>query len=482
MSTAAIIWFRQDLRLSDNKALAQALEAGHRIVPLFIWAPDEEGPWAPGAASRWWWHHALADLQAQLKEHGVRLLLRQTSKGCSSEDILREVAKATKAEAIFWNRRYEPAVIARDTKIKASLQADGFKVTSANSGMLFEPHEIANKAGKPFRVFTPMWRHYTTLTVPKPVEVDLSQLRAPARLPKGDRLNDLDLLPKIPWDGGFGDFWGKPTRASMLERLGGFIANHAEVYVPNRDFPEMDATTRLSPFLHFGQIGPRELWARFANASNHSSAFDTGVMRQVIWREFAHHLLFHFPETTSEPLSPKFANFPWKSTESFLKAWQKGETGYPIVDAGMRQLWQTGWMHNRVRMIVGSLLVKHLLQHWHEGARWFWDTLVDADLSNNTMGWQWIGGCGADAAPYFRIFNPMTQGDKFDKDGAYVRKYVPELAKVPAKFIHQPWELGALELSGCGVVLGKHYPSPIILHKEGREQALAAFKQMNVQV
>jgi deoxyribodipyrimidine photo-lyase len=481
MSSTAVVWFRQDLRLHDNKALAMALDAGDCVVPLFIWAPEEEASWEPGSASSWWLHHALADLQAQFKEHGVRLLLRQTSKGCSSADILKEVAKATKAETIYWNRRYEPAVIGRDTRIKASLQADGFQVTSANSGMLFEPHEIANKAGKPFRVFTPMWRHYSTLDVPEPIEVDLKQLQSRVRLPKGDKLNDFNLLPQIGWAGDFGEFWGKPTRASMLERLDGFIAKKAENYMPNRDFPEVDGTTRLSPFLHFGQIGPRELWARFASANNRSVAFDDGVMRQVIWREFAHHLLFHFPETTSEPLNPKFANFPWENTETFLRAWQKGETGYPIVDAGMRQLWQTGWMHNRVRMIVGSLLVKHLLQHWHEGARWFWDTLVDADLANNTMGWQWIGGCGADAAPYFRIFNPIAQGEKFDKTGAYVRRYVPELAKVPAKYIHQPWELGELELSGCGVVLGRDYPAPIIPHRDGREQALAAFKQMNEQ-
>ena len=479
MRSVAILWFRQDLRLSDNRALAQALEDGHFVVPLFIWAPEEEVPWEPGEASRWWQHHALADLQAQLKDRGAKLLLRQTGSGRSSEDILREVAKATKAESVYWNRRYEPSVIARDTRIKSNLQADGFHIVSANSGMLFEPHEIANKAGKPFRVFTPMWRHYSTLEIPKPVDVDLKRLETPKRLPKVDTLKGLGLLPKIPWDGGFSEFWGKPTRASMLERLDGFIAKKAEVYVPNRDFPEIDGTTRLSPFLHFGQIGPRELWARFASARNHSAAFDDGIMRQVIWREFAHHLLFHFPQTTSEPLNPKFANFPWKSTETFLRAWQKGETGYPIVDAGMRQLWQTGWMHNRVRMIVGSLLVKHLLQHWHQGARWFWDTLADADLANNTMGWQWIGGCGADAAPYFRIFNPMSQGEKFDKDGAYVKKYVPELANVPAKFIHQPWELGELELSGCGVVLGRDYPAPVIPHAEGRQQALAAFKRMN---
>ena len=478
MSTA-IVWFRQDLRLHDNKALAQALDAGHDIVPLFIWAPEEENPWEPGGASRWWLHHALSDLGRQLKACKLRLVLRRLDVGESSESVLREVAKATKATAIYWNRRYEPAIIKRDTAIKAHLQADGFEVISANSGLLFEPHEIANKAGLPFRVFTPLWRHYKTLEMPRPVEVDLSALRAPARMPKGEALEALGLLPVIRWDGGFQDFWGLPGRESLLERLDAFIAEKAGVYVPDRDFPGIDGTSRLAPFLHFGQIGPRELWARFRHAENYGPAFEDGIMRQLVWREFAHHLLYHFPETTAQPLNSKYADFPWKSSETFLRAWQKGETGYPIVDAGMRQLWQTGWMHNRVRMIVGSLLVKHLLQHWHEGARWFWDTLVDADLPNNTMGWQWIGGCGADAAPYFRIFNPITQGEKFDSNGAYVRRYVPELAKLPTKFLHQPWELGDLELAGCGVVLGRDYPTPVIAHAKGRAQALAAFAQMN---
>ncbi len=475
----ALLWFRQDLRLDDNAALAQAVTAGHEIVPVYIWAPHEDGSWAPGGASRWWLHHALEDLDAQLQERGAsRLILRRAQPDDSSESILRDLAKTTGADAIYWNRRYEPAAIARDKAIKAALREDGFEVESANSSMLFEPHEIANRSGKPFKVFTPMWKHYQSLTVPPVVSLPADDLRFPSRLPTGDPLESLDLLPSIPWDTGFHRFWESPTRDHMLNRLDSFIEDRAEAYPDARDLPAEDGTTRLSPFLHFGQLGPREVWARFAQASNHSARFDEGIMRQIIWREFAHHLLYHFSETPEKPLQDGYEMFPWKSSKAFVNAWQKGETGYPIVDAGMRQLWQTGWMHNRVRMIVGSLLVKHLLQHWHEGARWFWDTLVDADLANNTLGWQWIGGCGADAAPYFRIFNPMTQGERFDADGAYVRKYVPELAKVPKKFIHRPWEMGELALSGCDVVLGRDYPEPIISHEDGRKRALDAFQEM----
>ena len=444
--SCAIVWFRKDLRLEDHHALAQAIEEGHQIVPLFIWAPHEESPWEPGGASRWWQHHALDDLHGQLVALGSRLVFRKVGDGESSESILRDVAKRVKAKAIYWNRRYEPAIISRDTQLKKALKADGFAVTSANSGMLFEPHEIANKSGKPYRVFTPMWRHYQTLNMPLPVQVDLKGFQSPPNLPQGESLCTLGLSPKVTWDGGFKAFWGKPTRKAMIECLEEFIAARAQAYLTNRDLPACDGTSKLSPYLHFGQIGPRELWWRLASAKERTPQFDEGIMRQLVWREFAHHLLYHFPKTPEEPLNDAYVNFPWKHSERILTAWQKGETGYPIVDAGMRQLWQTGWMHNRVRMIVGSLLVKHLLQHWHEGARWFWDTLVDADLPNNTMGWQWIGGCGADAAPYFRIFNPMIQGEKFDREGDYVRT------------------------------------SPVIPHADGRQQALDAFQKMKSRI
>ena len=475
---SVIIWFRHDLRLHDNAALALAVRHEAPVIPLYIFAPKEERAWAPGGATRWWLHHALRDLDAQLQERKSRLIVRDAKGSQGSLEVLQEVIASTGAEAVYWNRRYEPDIIKRDASIKKALKAQGLHAESANSSVLFEPHEIENKAGKPFQVFTPMWRHYQKLTIPPVVKVSLTHLRAPKKWPKNGKVSSLALLPKIPWDRGFIEHWGTPSRKSCLSGLRQFIKSGAEVYRDKRDLPAEPGTSQLAPYLHFGQVGARELWDAFIKAPNHSENFVAGIMRQLIWREFAHHLIYHFPHTPDHPLRPEYESFPWKPNESFLAAWQRGETGYPIVDAGMRQLWKTGWMHNRVRMIVGSLLVKHLLQPWQDGASWFWDTLVDADLPNNTMGWQWIGGCGADAAPYFRIFNPITQGEKFDTEGTYVKRFLPELEKVPKAFVHKPWEMGDIELRGCGVVLGRDYPVPIISHAEGRQQALDAFAKL----
>jgi deoxyribodipyrimidine photo-lyase len=475
MGSPTVFWFRQDLRLDDNAAFSAAIERGECVLPVYIWAPDEEGHWAPGGASRWWLYHALKDLDDQLVQLGSRLILRIASWKQGTEQVLLQICRETGADHVLWNRRYEPASIKRDTALKRNLGAQGLQVRSFNSSLLLEPTEIRNKSGKPFQVFTPFWKHCTSLEIAKPLGTDTRHLRNPQKWPASVKLSDLALLPSVRWDAGFYDFWGTPTRKDVMKRLAGFIRDDAESYPEARDIPSTDGTARLSPALHFGQIGPREAWHAFASALNLSAAFDTGIMRQLVWREFAHHLLFHFEETPMKPLRSDFELFPWDANERFLKAWQQGETGYPIVDAGMRQLWQTGWMHNRVRMIVGSLLVKHLLQHWLEGARWFWDTLVDADLANNTMGWQWIGGCGADAAPYFRIFNPITQGEKFDPDGSYVKQYLPELSKVPAKYVHKPWELGGLDLATAGLRLGSDYPVPVIEHSVGRARALKAF-------
>lgn len=477
----SIVWFRQDLRLADHPALASAIRSGGAVLPVYIWAPDEEGEWAPGAATRWWLHHVLADLDAQLRAVGSRLLIVD-GRGRSSLDVLLGLARVADAGSVHWSRRYEPGAIERDSKIKRALRGVGLEVESHNAGLLHEPTAIQNKSGRPFQVFTPFWKHYQTLETPRSVEVDLKAMKAPKSWPEGAELESLELLPKFRWDAGFYEFWGTPSRERMDERVAEFVkSGSANAYGEHRDLPSEDGTSRLSPYLHFGQIGPRELWWRIAEGETASEKVHSGILRQIVWREFSHHLLYHFPKMPMEPLREDFQLFPWDENEALLDAWRRGQTGYPIVDAGMRQLWETGWMHNRVRMIVGSLLVKHLLQHWTEGERWFWDTLVDADLPNNVMGWQWIAGCGADAAPYFRIFNPMTQGAKFDPSGDYVRKYVPELRKVSAAFIHQPWEAGELELAAWGVRLGKNYPSPIIGHKEGRERALAAFAKLKRQ-
>ena len=472
-----LLWFRQDLRIDDNSAVAAAIERGAPIVPVLIWAPQEEGNWQPGGATKWWLHHALADLGAQFAEIGLRLIIRDARENSSLETLL-ELAQQTKADSVFWNRRHEPLLAKRDAEVKCGLEAAGISTGSRESSVLFAPETIANKSGKPFKVFTPMWKHPQTLEMPAPVRVKSAAAKAPAKWPASAQLGSLRLLPKIGWDSGISEFWGTPSRNAALKHLRKFIRSGAESYPELRDSPSDDGTTRLSPYLHLGQVGVREMWGMLANASNRSNEFDTGIMRQIIWREFAHHLLHHFPHIPQQPLRPEFSLFPWEEDSAMLRRWQHGETGYPIVDAGMRQLWQTGWMHNRVRMIVGSLLVKHLLQHWVEGARWFWDTLVDADLANNTLGWQWIGGCGADAAPYFRIFNPIIQGEKFDPDGKFVSRYVPELKNVPAKCIHQPWKLGDLDLSGMGVVLGRDYPAPIIEHSAGRKRALVAFQKL----
>ncbi len=469
MTEHSLVWFRADLRVRDNPALAAAADAGRPVIPVFIHAPEEEGAWAPGAASRWWLFHALAELREELERLGLPLVIREGPTLAAIEDIAREA----NVREVFWNRRYEPSAIERDTGIERSLQKAGLQKQHFNAGLLFEPHEVANRSGGPFRVFTPFWKHLRSLPVPGPVSVDLDNLPAPVTAVDSLPLESLGLLPEIGWDVEFYSNW-KPGLEDAEALLREFPDNRIAQYADRRDRPDLEGTSRFSPYLHFGQLGPRQVW----QAVHEGGAADTrggyDFLRELAWREFAHHLLFHFPHTPETALNEKYRDFPWQPEPRYLQAWQKGMTGYPIVDAGMRQLWRTGWMHNRVRMITASFLVKHLLQPWQDGARWFWDTLVDADLANNTMGWQWVAGCGADAAPYFRIFNPMLQGAKFDPDGEYVRRYVPELARLPARYIHQPWEASEEILDEAGVRLGDNYPLPVIGHREGRERALAA--------
>ncbi len=440
-------------------------------MPVFIYDEKGEGKWGFGGASKWWLHHALNDLSSQLDDYGLRLIIRR---GKSGEELKR-LLKDSGAEAVFWNRRYEPDVIKRDKLIKESLTSEGFEAKSFNASLVFEPWEIKNKSGKPFQVFTPYWKHCMQQKIAPPVSVDHQQAKAPKQWPDSLAVEELALLPDIGWDTGFYDAW-TPTTAAARQRLGKLAASNASGYTKNRDRPDMDGTSRLSPYLHFGQIGPREVFAAFDKHDSDGTKGARKFLSEIGWREFSHHLLFHFPHTPTEPLREEFNHFPWEMDEAYLQAWQKGETGYPIVDAGMRQLWATGWMHNRVRMIVASLLVKHLQIPWQEGARWFWDTLVDADLANNTQGWQWSAGCGADAAPYFRVFNPILQGEKFDPNGDYVREWVPELRPLDTKVIHQPWEADLDQLGG--VVIGRDYPAPIIDHKQGRNRALQSYEKL----
>ncbi len=476
--SGTVVWFRQDLRLEDNAALAAACNRGAPIVPVYILDEAGEQNWAAGGASRWWLHRSLAALDRALRERGLQLVLRCGESGAE----LRAVLRASGANAVFWNRRYEPAARERDAALQQQLLADGFEAKSFALSLLFEPEVVRNKAGSPFQVFTPFWRHCLTLPVAAPVALAVRGWTAPTRWPDSLPLAALELEPRRSWDAGLVAAW-TPGEKSAAVRLRKFIGDAMTRYADERNSPAVDGTSALSPHLHFGEIGPRQIWAAMRALSAESGVFPASRGAQVFlsevgWREFAHHLLTHFPEMPTAPLRAEFAAFPWREDAVQLRAWQRGETGYPIVDAGMRQLWQTGWMHNRVRMIVGSFLVKHLRLSWQEGAAWFWDTLVDADLANNTMGWQWIAGCGADAAPYFRIFNPLLQGAKFDPEGDYVRRWVPELARLPAKQIHAPWEAGTATLVEAGVRLGQNYPKPIVDHVQARAAALAAWQTM----
>jgi deoxyribodipyrimidine photo-lyase len=473
MST--LIWFRHDLRLADNPALAAAAATAEPVIPVYIFAPREESPWSPGGASRWWLHESLSRLDGNLRAVGSSLCIR------ASEDSLTtlvELARECGARRVVWNRRYEPAVIARDQKIKTALREAGLETASYSGALLHEPWTIRTQSGGPFQVFSAYWRHCKELDDPAPPEPPPTTLRAPAAWPKSHPLDRLELLPKRAWPAGLEAAWtpGSDAAHVQLER---FLEQSFDDYGSLRDRPGLRGTSRMSPHLHFGEIGPREIWhaaRRYALAhGRHSSWKDSQFLTEIGWREFAHHLVFHFPKTPEEPLRAKYARFPWRSDAAGLRAWQRGATGYPIVDAGMRELWRTGWMHNRVRMIAGSFLVKDLLLPWTEGARWFWDTLVDADLASNTLGWQWVAGCGADAAPFFRIFNPTTQGTKFDAAGDYVRRWVPEIAGLPNEWLHRPWEAPAPVLEAAGVTLGRTYPFPVIDHAVARQAALAAF-------
>jgi deoxyribodipyrimidine photo-lyase len=462
-----VVWFRQDLRLTDNLALSAAAACG-TIVPVYVWAPEEEGAFPPGAATKWWLHQSLAALQKSL---GGALVLRQGR----TLDCLRAVVKETGATRVHWNRRYEPAAIERDITIETALRQDGIEVHTFNSALLWEPWQVQkSNGGGPYQVFTAFYRHCLTLgTPPKPARAPrFKTSRAPSV-----ELSSLRLEPTIDWAASIRSTW-QPGETGAVAQLKRMLASRVENYGEDRNRPDRVGTSRLSPHLHFGEISPREIW--HAIHSRYPKKYADPFLRQLIWREFAYHLLYYFPRTATEPLRSKFTDFPWRNNAKMLRAWQRGRTGYPIVDAGMRELWSTGWMHNRVRMIVASFLVKHLRLHWEEGAYWFSDTLVDADLANNTLGWQWSAGCGADAAPYFRIFNPVLQGEKFDPDGAYVRRWVPELANLPKRWVHQPWNMPEPERRRIGLRLGQTYPKPIVNHATARQEALNAFQSLKV--
>jgi len=479
MSKVNLMWFRQDLRLEDNLALLAAVNRGGPVVPVFIWAPEEESAWPPGGASKWWLHHSLESLQDDLARRGVRLVLRR---GPTIETLL-SLAKNTGATAVFWNRRYEPAAMQRDAKVQEALKQQGLTAESYNAALWHEPWTIQNQSGAPFRVFTPYWRHCLTKEDPLEPARAPATLPAPRSWPSSLALRELELKPRLNWADGFGTVW-RPGAAGAHRQLETFLDDAFAGYAEERNHPARPGTSRLSPHLHFGEVGPRQIWhavRKVAGNGGRPRSHDwrrSAFLTELGWREFAHHLLYHFPRTPGEPMRPEFGKFRWHQNQDWLRLWQRGQTGYPLVDAGMRELWTTGWMHNRVRMIVASFLVKDLLITWQDGARWFWDTLVDADLAQNTLGWQWTAGCGADAAPFFRVFNPTMQAQKFDPDGEYIRRWCPELAKLSAKEIHEPAKLTAERLARAGVTFGKTYPSPVVSHAIAREVALEAFARV----
>lgn len=471
-----VIWHTNDLRTADHPGLIDALERG-RVVPIFILDPIEESypGLASGAAARWWLHHSLISLAGSYRKLGIELSVYRGD----TLQVLYEVASKAKACALHFSRRFLPDLDERDSRIGGIFTSMGLDVRRFSTYLLHPPEALRTGSGSPYKVFTPFYRKFLEDVVPRsPINAPPSIERDPDRRENSQIIEDitaLGLLPSVRWDLGFYDTWIPGTQGG-LRRLEAFRSSGVNRYDDGRDRPDIACTSMLSPHLHFGEVSPSQVWyALRANPGDSSPPSGSeAFLREVAWREFSWHVLVHNPESLHRPLRPRYEAFPWRHDKAELRAWQRGLTGYPIVDAGMRQLWHTGWMHNRVRMIVASFLTKHLLHSWEDGAAWFWDTLVDADPGNNTMGWQWAAGCGADAQPYFRIFHPVTQGEKFDPDGTYVRRWVPELAAMPAEHIHQPWNAPEHVLQTAAVSLGVSYPRPIVDHKEARARALDA--------
>lgn len=472
-----IIWFRQDLRLHDQPALIHAIENSDHIIPLYIFDTTLPKPWQLGSAQRWWLHHSLAALAADLADHGQQLILRRGD----PKKILTAIIADTQATTINWNRCYEPHSIAQDTELKKYFTQQNIAVNSFNGSLLVEPWKIKNQQGNYFKVFTPYWRHVLAQLAEQQPQPLPNFKNIKSKKVVSEKLQDWNLPPTHPdWSAGLKETW-VPGERGATKKLKHFINKNLAHYLTQRDRPAINATSMLSPHLHFGEISPWQVWHA---VQIYSATVKTNVrqgemfLRQLGWREFSYYLLYHFPALPKQPFRAEFSQFPWHKNTNALKAWQQGKTGFPIVDAGMRQLWHTGWMHNRVRMIVASFLTKDLLLPWQIGEAWFWDTLVDADLANNAASWQWVAGSGVDAAPYFRIFNPVLQGEKFDPDGEYVKQWVPELKLLPTKYVHQPALAPAEILMAAKIILGKTYPHPIVDHKLARERALEIFKKL----
>ena len=473
MTDLALMWFRQDLRIEHNPALLQACQHG-KVLPVFVLDDEAPGEYRHGGASRWWLHHSLDALNRQLDG---RL---QFFKG-NAENIIEQLADRHRVSLVCWNRCYEPWQIARDKRLKQTLLSKGIDAHSFNASLIWEPWQNCKDDGSAYRVFTPFYKAAIRNGLPDlPAHTGISPDNFEASAEPGAcSLRALGLMPSIPWYLDMEKQW-QPGAQGARKALDRFLESGMRDYKQARDFPATEGVSRLSPHLRFGEISPLAVAHAAAEASHGMQAENDAehFIRELCWREFSYHLLFHFPDIPHRNFNGKFDAFPWQSNPSALAAWQRGNTGYPLVDAGMRELWQTGYMHNRVRMVVGSFLVKNLLIHWHHGERWFWDCLLDADLANNACSWQWVAGSGVDAAPYFRVFNPVTQSRKFDSQGDYIRRFVPELAGLSDKWIHEPWLAPEAELETAGIVLGSDYPLPIVDLKESRESALAAYAQL----
>lgn len=463
-----IVWLRRDLRLEDNPALHCAAASGKPVIVTYIYETDLSRK--TGGASDWWLHHSLASLSKSLARTGLELHIR---KGCAADE-LGTLLSTSGADHVVWNRRYKKADRDRDAALKSALKDDGITVETFRANLLSEPWEVETKSGSGYyKVFTPYWRAAKSqFEIADPIAAP-KKIKPYENLREGISLDDLSLLPVSPdWGSKMTPFWS-PGEDGAAQSLDEFLDGPVEDYADARDRPDQDGTSRLSPHLAHGEISPRQIWHACKDNEYTSRKF----LAEIGWREFSYVLLFHNPGLEAKNYKPDFDNFEWANNKAGLQAWQKGQTGYPFVDAGMRQLWQTGWQHNRVRMVTASFLIKHLLIDWREGEKWFHDTLVDADPASNAASWQWVAGSGADASPYFRIFNPFTQGEKFDPNGDYVRKFVPELSKLPKKYIHRPWEAPPHILAGADVKLGESYPKPIVDHKQARERALSAYKK-----
>ncbi|MBT7110436.1 MAG: deoxyribodipyrimidine photo-lyase [Proteobacteria bacterium] len=472
MKSPVIVWLRQELRLKDHPALEAAGANGRPVILCFIRNTATDRSWLPGAASCWWLHQSLREISQKVQNAGGKIVLRS---GNPAEEITK-ISIESGASAVYWTNAIEPSDRKDELLLRAELEKNAIGSEGFEGNLLFDPSEIKSQSGTPFRVFTPFWKNCLKTRVKMRTVQKSSMPVFSQNSLKSESLDSWNFFPKRPnWAREFNSVW-QPGEDGGQAALSNFVGRATD-YEQDRNYPAKDNTSRLSPYLHFGNISAAQAFSA-TDQQNLTNEGALSFQRELGWREFCAHLLIHFPQMPEKSFKPEFSEFPWIEDYNALAAWQKGCTGFPIVDAGMRQLWQTGWMHNRVRMVAASVLVKHLLVHWKHGQQWFWDTLVDADLASNSAGWQWVAGCGADAAPYFRVFNPVLQGQKFDPDGNYIKQWVPELMDLPKKYLHTPWLAPAEVLKNANLDIGKNYPAPLIEPDVGRKRALNALAQL----